>query len=132
MRVECAPASSLAGKISRYYGFREETSGPIRRHEGPGPNVVLIISFGEEWLIDGGRFMSFAAGLREHQVTTEHQGQSFGIHVDITPPAAHMLFGLPMHALAEREVPLEDVLGEPSLAERLYEAGGWPDRKSVV
>jgi hypothetical protein len=30
----------------------------------------LIISFGEEWLIDGGRFTSFAAGLHDRQSRT--------------------------------------------------------------
>ena len=53
---------------------------------------------------------SFAAGLHDRQVTTEHGGRSFGIQIDLVPQAAHMLFGVPMHTLAGAKVPLEDVL----------------------
>jgi AraC-like DNA-binding protein len=100
----------------------------MRRREGPGRDVVVIVSFGEEWLIDGERFTSFAAGLHVREVTTEHAGRSFGMQINLVPPAAYMLFGLPLHTLAHREVPLEDVLDEPFLAERLHEAGGWAER----
>jgi AraC-like DNA-binding protein len=126
--VEQAPSAALRGKVSRYYGFQEATPAPLRRREGPRGHVILLLSFGEQWSIDGELLTSFAAGLHERQVTTEHGGCSFGIHVDVAPPAAHMLFGLPMHLLAHRVVPIEDVLDEPSLADRLHEAGSWPDR----
>jgi AraC-like DNA-binding protein len=123
--VRGAPAAELRGWVSGYYGFREVTPSPIRRQEGPGQNVVLIVSFGEEWLIDGNRCTSFAAGLHDRQVTTEHAGHSYGMHIDLAPQAAHMLFGLPMHTLARRVVTLEDVLDEPSFVERLHDAGDW-------
>jgi AraC-like DNA-binding protein len=100
----------------------------MRRREGPGRDVVLIISFGEDWLINGDRFTSFAAGLHDRQVTTEHAGRSFGMHVDIAPPAAYVLFGLPLHLLAQRAVPLEDVLAERFLVERLHDADSWDAR----
>jgi AraC-like DNA-binding protein len=128
MPVKGAPSPLLLGKVSSYYGFREMTPRPMRRREGPGRDVVLVISFGEEWLIDGERLSSFAAGLHDRQVTTEHGGRSFGIHVNLAPPAAHMLFGLPLHMLAQRAVPLDDVLDERSLVERLYDARGWATR----
>jgi AraC-like DNA-binding protein len=118
----------LLGKISSYYGFREVTPVSMRRREGPGRDVVLIISFGEEWLIDGERFTSFAAGLHDRQVTTEHGGHSFGMHINVTPPLAYMLFGLPLHTLAHTKVPLEDVFDEPFLVDRLHDAGGWTAR----
>ena len=101
---------------------------PLRRREGPGRDVVVVVSFGEEWLIDGEQVTSFVGGLHDRQVTTEHQGRSFGMHIDVVPPAAHMLFGLPLHTLAGRVIPLEDVLDEPFLVDRLYDAGGWEAR----
>jgi hypothetical protein len=113
---------ALRGSVSSYDGFREETGSPVRRREGPGRDVVVIFSFGKDWVIDGQRLRSFVAGLRNRQVTTLHEGRSFGIHVNVSPPAASRLFGLPLHELAERQVPLEGVLGEPFLVERL--AGG--------
>ena len=128
MAVEQAPSAALRGQVSRYYGFQEATPTPLRRREGPRGHVILIVSFGEHWLINGERLTSFAAGLHDRQVTTEHAGRSFGIHVDIAPPAAHVLFRVPMHLLAKRAVPIEDVLDEPSLGDRLHEAGNWPNR----
>lgn len=128
MQVERAPSAALLGSVSSYFGFEETTPTPMRRREGPGRHVVLTVSFGEQWLIDGERYISFAAGLHDRQVTTEHGGHSFGIHVDLAPPAAYMLFGLPMHLLAQRTVACEDVLNEPDLADRLHEAGTWADR----
>ena len=115
-----------------YYGFREETARPMRRREGPGPHVVLIVSFDEDWLIDGERVQSFAAGLHNRQVTTEHAGRAYGMHVNLAPAAAHMLFAVPLDSLAHRVVPLEDVLGEPALVERLYEAGSWANRFALL
>jgi AraC-like DNA-binding protein len=128
VNVRGSPASALRGYVSSYYGFRESTPGPIRRREGPGQDVVIIVSFGEDWLIDGERFTSFAAGLRDRQVTTEHAGLSHGMHINLAPPAAYMLFGVPLHTLARRVVALDDVLDEPSLVDRLHEAGAWEAR----
>jgi AraC-like DNA-binding protein len=102
------------------------------RREGPGRDVVVILSFGEGWEIDGQRLTSFVAGLRNRQVTTRHEGRSFGIHVNLSPPAARRLFGLPLHELAERQVPLEDVLEEPFLVERLRHAESWEERFGLL
>jgi AraC-like DNA-binding protein len=128
VQVEGRVGAELAGSVSRYCGFREETPSPMVRQEGPGYHVGVIVSFGEEWLIDGERLGSFVGGLRDRQVTTRHAGRSFGIHIDLVPPAAHRLFGLPLRALAHRQVPLEDVLDEPFLVERLHDAGSWAAR----
>jgi AraC-like DNA-binding protein len=130
--VRGVPAPVLHGMVSGYYGFREETPGPFRRREGPGTDAVVVISFGHEWLIDGERLTSFAAGLHDRQVTTEHGGRSFGMQVDLVPHAARMLFGLPMHTLARRKAPLEDVLDDPFLVERLHDAKGWTARFELL
>lgn len=122
----------MSDSVSAYYGFREETGAPVRRREGPGHEVVVIISFGEEWSIDGARLTSFAAGLHRRQVTTEHGGRAFGIHVDLAPPGAYSLFRVPLHELAGRTVALGDVLDEPNLAERLHDAPGWGVRFDLL
>jgi AraC-like DNA-binding protein len=119
---------ALRGKVSAYHGFREEAPAPVARLEGPGRDVVVIVSFGEEWSIDGERLQSFAAGLRDRQVATRHEGRSHGIHIDLSPPAAHRLFRLPLHTLAHSQVPLEEVLDEPFLSERVHDAGRWDER----
>lgn len=93
---------------------------------------MILLSFGERWLIDGEPFESFVAGLHDRQVTTEHAGRSFGIQIDVAPQTAHALFGVPMHLLARRKVALEDVLDEPFLVERLHDAGDWAARFTLL
>ena len=52
MAVRGAVGEALRGQVSAYYGFVEETGSPMVRREGPGRDVVVIISFGEDWEID--------------------------------------------------------------------------------
>jgi AraC-like DNA-binding protein len=124
-------SSGLPG-VRGYSGWREETRGPVRRREGPGIDVVVVLSFGQGWSIDGERLESFAAGLHDRQVTTEHCGRSFGIQIDLAPQAAHALFREPMHLLARRAVRLDDMLDESHLEERLHDAGDWPARFALL
>jgi AraC-like DNA-binding protein len=130
--IRASPAPSLRGLISAYSGFVEQTPEPVRRREGPGHDAVILLSFGERWLIDDEPFVSFVAGLHDRQVTTEHAGRSFGIQIDVAPQAAHALLGVPMHLLARRKVALEDLLDEPFLVERLHAAGDWPERFALL
>jgi AraC-like DNA-binding protein len=132
MAIRGMAAPALRDSISAYHGFIEEASRPVTRLEGPGSHVVVIVSFGEEWWIDGERLESFVGGLRDRQVATRHEGRSHGIHVDISPPAAHGLFRLPMDELAYRQVQLEELLDEPFLAERLHDANGWDARFQLL
>ena len=46
--IRRAPSPALRGHVRSYYGFEEETPGPMRRREGPGTDVVLVLSFGHE------------------------------------------------------------------------------------
>jgi AraC-like DNA-binding protein len=132
-RVERAPALALSAAVpTTYVGFRETTETPVVRREGPGAHVVLLVSFEEDWLIDGTRVQSFVAGLHGRQVTTEHGGRSFGLHVNLSPPAAHRILRVPLDTLAHRAVPLTDVLDEPSLVERLQQAGDWDARFAIL
>jgi hypothetical protein len=53
-----------------------------------------------------------------------YTGHQHGIEVNLTPPGAHVLLGVPMHEVAGRCVALEDVLGAAGreLPERLAAA----------
>jgi AraC-like DNA-binding protein len=130
--VRASPARALRGKVSSYYGFREQIGRPVRRREGPGVGAIVLVSFGETWTIDGVRLESFAAGLYDRQVTTRHEGRSHGMQIDLVPQAAHVLFGEPMHTLARRTTPLEDVLSEPQLVERLHDRSSWAERFALL
>jgi AraC-like DNA-binding protein len=136
------PASHLRPYVRRYYGFSEQTGGLTRRREGPGAEVVVLISFGTEWRIGeatgparpAGRYSSFAAGLRLSSVITEHDGLSRGMQVSLTPPGAFALFGLPMHELSGDTVSLDSLLGADAerLCARLVELTDWPARFALV
>jgi AraC-like DNA-binding protein len=129
-----APHPTLRGHVRRYYGFREDAPRPVRRQEGPGADVVLVLSFGEEWLVDGVRHTSFVGGLHDRQVETEHGGRSHGLQVDVSPPAAYGLLGVPQHLLAGRTIAFEDLLGREAeaLVERLVDAAGWQERFDLL
>jgi AraC-like DNA-binding protein len=132
MAPAAAPALELRERVTRYYGFAETTPGPLRRREGPGVDVVVILSLEHGWLIDDEPRASFVGGLTDRQVTTEHAGRSYGMQIDLPPPAAYALFGVPMHELAQRTVELEDVFPDRTLVERLAEADGWRARFELL
>ena len=131
MMTRGAPGAPLAGRVTSHYGFEEETPEPVRRREGPGTDVVVILTFQEHWLIDGARHTSFVAGLHERQVTTEHPGRSLGMQVNLDPLAARALVGAPLHELAGLTVPAEEIL-DPFLVERLADASGWDTRFALL
>jgi AraC-like DNA-binding protein len=132
MVIRRAPAAPLAGRVTTYYGFEVERPQPVRQREGPGTDVVLILTFEEHWLIDGERHTSFIGGLHERQVTTEHPGRSLGMQINLDPLAARALVGAPLHELAHRTVPLEEALDAPFLVERLAAARDWDTRFAVL
>jgi AraC-like DNA-binding protein len=132
MQIRQAPAAPLAGRVTSYYGFEEETPEPVRQREGPGADVVVILTFEEHWLIDGERHTSFVGGLYERQVTTEHPGRSLGMQVNLDPLAARALVGAPLHELANLTVPLDEILHAPFLVERLAGARDWDSRFALL
>jgi AraC-like DNA-binding protein len=132
MQIRRAPAAPLAGRVTSYYGFELETPEPVRQREGPGVDVVVILTFEQHWLIDGERHTSFVGGLRDRQVTTEHPGRSLGMQVNLNPLAARALVSAPLHELAHRIVAVEQILDEPFLVERLAGASDWDARFAIL
>jgi AraC-like DNA-binding protein len=140
--VRREPAAQLRGMVDAYYGYREQTAGPMRRREGPGGDVVVILGFDTRWWIGdaldprrlGSNHTSFVGGLRETQVLTEHGGWSDGMQVNLSPPVAHALFRVPMSSLAGQIVDLEDLLGRRAvrLVEELQGQPSWADRFALL
>jgi AraC-like DNA-binding protein len=131
MLIRRDPAPPLTGRVTSYYGFEVETPEPVRQREGPGNDVVVILTFEEHWLIDGARHTSFVAGLHDRQVTTEHPGRSLGMQVNLDPLAARALVGVPLHELAGLTVPAEEIL-DPFLVERLADTSDWDTRFALL
>jgi AraC-like DNA-binding protein len=131
MQIRRDPAAPLAGRVTSYYGFEIATPEPVRQREGPGTDVVVILTFEEHWLIGGERHTSFVAGLHDRQVTTEHPGRSLGMQVNLDPLAARALVGVPLHELAGLTVPAEEIL-DPFLVERLADTSDWDARFALL
>jgi AraC-like DNA-binding protein len=142
MQVSREPARWLRPYVRRFYGFQEATGVRTQRREGPGAEVVVLLSFEGEWRIGAAtdparpsdRRTSFAAGLHDASVLTEHDGLAHGMQVSLTPPGAYSLFGVPMSELAGRTVPLDALFGKDAdrLAERLVSTPGWPARLALL
>src|SRR5690348_8261076 len=92
-------------------GFAERTPGPLARREVAYPAIPVIISFGPQWRIGAQRRRSFVAGLHDASTVVTHDGEAHCLQLDLTPLAAHALFGVAMHELSGRCVELEDLLG---------------------
>jgi AraC-like DNA-binding protein len=130
MVVRRLPAPPLRRAITAYHGFRSHEP-PTRRHEGPGADVVLILSFDHEWRIDGERRTSFVGGLRLDQVVTEHDGGMHGLQVSLAPWAAHLLLRVPQEELAGTSVPLDELLSV-DLAEQIMAEESWDARFAAL
>lgn len=136
--VSRAPDPRLRPHVRVYQGYVERTPGVARRLETPSGDVVLIIGLGPAIrVIDPrdparatGPRRAFVAGLHDAYMLTESSGAQHGLQVNFTPIGAHLFLGLPMDALANRAVELEDIFGAPArrLAERLREAPTWAAR----
>jgi AraC-like DNA-binding protein len=131
-----APHPALRAHVLRLQGYQERTAGPLRRAEPPQGAATLIVSFGPELRLPeaGVRLRSFLAGPDDAFTVTEHDGEAFGLQVDLTPFAAGALFGVEPGELARSVVPLEDAPGRAAVAlvERLQRAAGWDERLDAV
>jgi AraC-like DNA-binding protein len=137
--VHGAPDRRFGGHITRYIGYHERTAAPVRRREVPSGDVTLIVSLGPSIRVGSGATpvssrTSFVAGLHEAYAVTEHDGVQDGIEINLTPPTARMLLGMPMAELAGHTVDLADVLGGDAgeLVERLAAAPGWEERFALL
>jgi AraC-like DNA-binding protein len=126
--------------IGPYLGWSEQTTRALRRRETASGIVPLIINLGAAYqVIPGGCLAgetrtSFVAGLYETWVDVEGPLATAAIQVNFTPLGARSLLGVPMDALANRVVELEDLLGpgDRSLVERLRNTPAWHARFEVV
>jgi AraC-like DNA-binding protein len=117
------PHPALRGVVVDAADYHER-SAPVRRLEGPFVGAVLIVSLGPDIEIDGRPTGSFVAGVWDRPTWSAHHGEQAGYQLYLEPLGAHRLLGVPLGALANRLVALEDVLGAfaTELEERLAAA----------
>jgi len=134
MLRERRPGAAVGEHVLRYCAYAERTGAPTRQREPLSPSVVLIFGIGSRLRVEGEALETFVGGLGDVCPVIEHDGEMHGIQVDLDPLGARMLLGVPMHELARRSVPLEEVMGAEAhvLEERLYEARSWDERIEIV
>ena len=136
------PSPRLRGVAHDYWGYAEQTTGPLRRRELPSADIIFIVNLGAPLLVaqpqlaprvipTGGGFI---AGLHESYSLTETAGSQAGVELRLSPLGAYRLLGQAMDALANRSAPLDQICGPwaVELAERLQLATTWDDRFTAL
>lgn len=113
---------------------------PVRQRHAAASFVPLILNFGPSYRVldpadleRSSEHSSFVAGLGESYAVTESSGRALCVQINLTPLGARRVLGVPMHELANRVVPLADVLGPEvdRLEERLFETPDWDARLAL-
>lgn len=130
---EFEPVPELRGVVHRAADFHERAA-PLRRLESPFAGVVLIVSLGPDMEIDGRATGSFVAGVWDRPTVTGHHGEQAGYQLYLDLIGARRLLGVPACELANRLIPLEDIMGSfaVQLVERLAEARDENHRHAIA
>src|SRR4051794_40056669 len=120
--VRRAAPPALRPHVLGYLGYREWLPRPFRRLEVPSDEVHVIVSFGPRVRVPA-PVRSFVAAPHSEHTIVDFDAEQHGIEIRLTPIGAHLILRLPMHELADRVTPIDDVLGRAGdeLPERLYE-----------
>lgn len=127
----------LAGLVDPYTGFREDAP-PVARAELPSGRIPLILNLGAPYdvvsPVSSGTMSSFTAGLHDGPAVVTARGAAVCLQVDLTPPAARRVLGVPLWELTNRAVELSDLpaAGAAELVERIADARTWEARFAIV
>ena len=136
--VAGTPHPSLRGVVLRYEGYEERSARPVTVRQLPCTFVPVIIDLDAGWTVTYEQnplhLRSFVAGITDGPVLVGHDGSARCLQVDLTPLGARRLIGVPMSELANRTVPIDDVLGGFGrfLVQRIGEAPDWPSRFALL
>ena len=134
-----APAPALRPFLERgLEGWASAGAAGQRLRELPFPGVPLILNLGAHWTIAERDTApeprdSFVAGLHTGPTIVDGPPAYACIELRLTALGARRLLGVPMDELADRTVPLEDVLpGSAELVDRLRETASWNARFDLL
>lgn len=132
------PAPPLRSSVEQYIGYRFEGFPPGAHRGLPGRHLTFIISLGDPVDIAAMpdpchppmRLGAFVAGLDEGPATILHEGNQYGIALELTPVGSRLLLGLPAGELSGLVVGLEDLFGRHAgpLVDQLAAAPTWAER----
>ena len=138
--ASAVPATRLRPYVSRYLGYRYG-GFPSGVHIGlPAASLTVVISLAEPTRVAvdrSGRPVGYAAlvgGLHTRPMYIAHEGEQYGVQLELTPHGARSLLGLPAAALAGTVAGLDDLLGPAAreLPDRLAAADGWAGKFAVL
>jgi AraC-like DNA-binding protein len=136
------PPPGLREHVLVLEGYEERMAQPVIQRHPASAFVPLILNFGPPYrLLDpvdpqrsAEHRSSFVSGLGDSFAITESTGSALCVQVNLTPLGARRFLGVPMDELANRVVPLADVLGPEvdRLEEQLFDAQDWESRLTCV
>lgn len=136
--VAAQPCAALLPHVARYIGYRFE-GFPPGLHQGlPSRFLAVNISMAAPIRVSSmpapgqspSAFQAPVAGLHPGPATIAHDGNQFGVSLDLTPLGARSVLGVPAAALRSTVVSLDDLLqgAAQELWERLTHAEDWATR----
>ncbi|MFD4796703.1 AraC family transcriptional regulator [Streptomyces anulatus] len=140
--IAARPAPALRQYVDSYIGF-DLRGLPAGVHCGPPSRAltaVISLSVPLELSADIDdrapvtRFSSVAGGLMCRSVAIHHDGRQHGVQLSLTPLGARAIYGMPAAELAQRLVPLDELLGALAveLVDRLRAATTWTARFAAL
>jgi AraC-like DNA-binding protein len=128
------PAEHLAALVGRYLGYRYEGFPPGTHLGLPSRHLTVVISLGSPTRVGGAAFVSLVGGLDTRSALIAHDGDQYGVQLELTPAGARSLLGVPAGALAGTVVDLRELLRTDAgeLAERMAGAPAWASRFAVL
>ncbi|MEV6967256.1 helix-turn-helix domain-containing protein [Hamadaea sp. NPDC051192] len=130
----------LRHAVGVYRGYHYSGQAPGVHRGLPSLGVTVVVSLAAPTLValDAAEtprgYASLASGMTVGPAYIPHDGEQYGVQLELTPAGARDLLGLPAAALAALVVPLPELLGRDAreLIERMAEAPGWPQRFDVL
>lgn len=136
------PAARLAPLVRSYVGYRFEGFAPGTHLGLPSRDLTVVISLGAPIRVAGmpsegqppAAFQALAGGLHTRPARIAHDGDQYGVQLELTPLGARSLLGLPAGALGPAVVDLGELLGPAAaeLCDRMAAAPDWTARFAVL
>jgi AraC-like DNA-binding protein len=134
------PTPALRPFVRRYIGYRFLGFAPGTHLGLPSPHLTVVISLAEPTRValrPGQQSIGYAAlasGLTTAPAFIAHDGDQYGVQLELTPLGARSLLGVPASGLAGSVADLSDLLGAATaeLPDRMAACNGWPQRFAVL
>jgi AraC-like DNA-binding protein len=134
------PAPPLRPLVGKYVGYRYGGFAPGIHLGLPSASLTIVVSLAEPTLLalDPARaptgYDALAGGMSTRPVFISHQGDPYGVQLELTPAGARSLLGLPAAALADTVVGLQELFGSAAgeLCDRMASVDTWQERFDVL